>query len=352
MQRCPACGKTLAASAAECSFCHRPLNAGGRRPTAGPPPLARPARRQDEETTLNPFRLFVLSFQPSGRFSRSQFALVYLGSIALFWSTVVALSFLGGLLGIDEDLLGFLVGILTLALIPVVFVAFIGGGIRRWHDLGKSGWFVLFGFLPCVNVLVILYLLLAPGEPDAGAPAGSTPVIVIVAAVLVIGVFGVGMIAAIAIPSLLRARVSANESATIGDIRALISAQAVYREANGGWYESNLECLAEPSVGCIPGYGPEQPRFIDTGIASRQPKSGYSRRFEPGRIMAVDPAVSSPTSAANFAYVAVPVSAGQTGVRSFCGDSRGMICYRLDGADILVLGGECPVDSGGCTVIQ
>ena len=43
---------------------------------------------------------------------------------------------------------------------------------------------------------------------------------------LMIVVAIIGILAAIAIPSLLRARVSANEAATIGDIRTVISAQA------------------------------------------------------------------------------------------------------------------------------
>ena len=51
---------------------------------------------------------------------------------------------------------------------------------------------------------------------------------------LLIVVAIIGIIAAIAIPSLLRARVSANESATIGDIRTVISAEAAYHSANAG----------------------------------------------------------------------------------------------------------------------
>ena len=62
---------------------------------------------------------------------------------------------------------------------------------------------------------------------------------------LLIVVAIIGIIAAIAIPSLLRARVSANESATIGDIRTLISAQAAYHAANGGFY-GPLTCLVAP----------------------------------------------------------------------------------------------------------
>ena len=66
---------------------------------------------------------------------------------------------------------------------------------------------------------------------------------------LLIVVAIIGIIAAIAIPSLLRARVSANEAATIGDIRTVISAQAAFQSANGGWYGGSLSCLSRPSGG-------------------------------------------------------------------------------------------------------
>src|SRR5207244_1018098 len=42
------------------------------------------------------------------------------------------------------------------------------------------------------------------------------------------GTAAIGAMAAIAIPSLLRARVSANEAAAIGDTRTIISAEAAY----------------------------------------------------------------------------------------------------------------------------
>ena len=63
---------------------------------------------------------------------------------------------------------------------------------------------------------------------------------------LLIVVAIIGIIAAIAIPSLLRARVSANESATIGDIRTVISAQAAYQSANGGWYDRLAQLPERP----------------------------------------------------------------------------------------------------------
>ena len=64
---------------------------------------------------------------------------------------------------------------------------------------------------------------------------------------LLIVVAIIGIIAAIAIPSLLRARVSANESATIGDIRTVISGQAAYQSANGGWYDGRPHLPHRPA---------------------------------------------------------------------------------------------------------
>src|SRR5512135_2243280 len=90
---------------------------------------------------------------------------------------------------------------------------------------------------------------------------------------LLIVVAIIGIIAAIAIPSLMRARVSANESSTIGDIRTMISAQAAYQSANGGYYEGRMECLLKPS-GCIPDYPANAPVFLPSDFAS-EPKSGY-----------------------------------------------------------------------------
>lgn len=62
----------------------------------------------------------------------------------------------------------------------------------------------------------------------------STGVIVaiVIAAVVVIGVPVVGIVAAIAIPSLIRARAAANEAAAIGTLRSIASAEATYQGRN------------------------------------------------------------------------------------------------------------------------
>jgi prepilin-type N-terminal cleavage/methylation domain-containing protein len=167
---------------------------------------------------------------------------------------------------------------------------------------------------------------------------------------LLIVVAIIGIIAAIAIPSLLRARVSANESATIGDIRTVISAQAAYRAANGGFFDSRLDCLQSPA-GCIPGYPDDGPRFLDGNLTSLEPRSGYQRSFVPGPAAEGDPAVVSRSRTESYAYVAVPTDPGYSGVRGFCGDSSGAVCFTTDGvAPRIRPDGTC--DPVTCSVLQ
>src|SRR5437773_8420562 len=85
---------------------------------------------------------------------------------------------------------------------------------------------------------------------------------------LLIVVAIIGIIAAIAIPSLLRARISANESATIGDIRTVVSAEAAFQSSNSGFYGS-LSCLNKPSdAACIANYNAAAPTFLDSNLTS------------------------------------------------------------------------------------
>jgi prepilin-type N-terminal cleavage/methylation domain-containing protein len=150
---------------------------------------------------------------------------------------------------------------------------------------------------------------------------------------LLIVVAIIGIIAAIAIPSLLRARVSANEAATVGDIRTVISAQAAYQSSNGSWYEKNFVCLNNPFTGCIPSYPSTSPTFLDSQLASLAPKSGYARTFEGGSTPPATAigAIASPTSVTSYVYSATPVSQGQTGVRGFAGDHSGVLCFNPTG---------------------
>ena len=144
---------------------------------------------------------------------------------------------------------------------------------------------------------------------------------------------GMGVLAAIAIPSLLRARVSANEAAAMGDLRTVTSAQAAYQSGNDGSY-GDLGCLSEPST-CLKGYS--GPQFLDSQLTSLEAKSGYLRAFHPGK-----PAKARPRSFQAWAYTAWPAEPGKTGVRSFCIDATGVMVFDSKGAEIKPVGGACP----------
>jgi type IV pilus assembly protein PilA len=125
---------------------------------------------------------------------------------------------------------------------------------------------------------------------------------------LLIVVAIIGIIAAIAIPSLLRARVSANESATIGDMRTVVSSQAAYHSSSGGYY-APITCLLSPGgSGCIPSYPANAPTFLDSAMSALVPKSGYSRTTDETAVV--------PGGLSCYVYNATPINRGQTGVRA------------------------------------
>ncbi len=169
---------------------------------------------------------------------------------------------------------------------------------------------------------------------------------------LLIVVAIIGIIAAIAIPALLRARVSSNESATIGDIRTFLSAEVAYHGANAGFYDSNPVCLTNPSS-CIPTYSPGAPNFIDSQLASLSLKSGYNRSMgSDAGVPTTAPPGTSPSSTAAVVFVAVPATPDKTGVRGFAGDTTGLICACGTGCPPPNAGGKITPTPGACDPLR
>ena len=151
---------------------------------------------------------------------------------------------------------------------------------------------------------------------------------------LVLVVATAGMIAAVVIPALVRGRIAANESATVGDIRTLISAQTGYRSANSGFYDGQLSCLTDPDNGCIPSYPTSAPTFLDSALAAQFAKTGYNRSFQRGPFPGTVPPSASASSVLVYRYDATATTVGVTGVRGFAGDHTGKICATLDGLPV------------------
>jgi len=176
--------------------------------------------------------------------------------------------------------------------------------------------------------------------------SGGSGIIIVIALVLVVAF--ILIIAAIAIPSLLRARIAANESAAVGEIRIVVTAEETFARQNGGFYEE-LGCLMAPPQ-CRPDQLGAMPPVLDSQTFGREARHGYHFRFFPGAKPAPavsDPTLVSPIGLVGYAYVAMPAQAGRTGIRSFCGDSSGVVCVLERPDDPALEQGACPVES--CT---
>ncbi|HUE88979.1 MAG TPA: prepilin-type N-terminal cleavage/methylation domain-containing protein [Vicinamibacterales bacterium] len=129
---------------------------------------------------------------------------------------------------------------------------------------------------------------------------------------LLIVVAIIGIIAAIAVPGLLRARISGNEASAIGSTRAVVSAEADYWGLNRG-YSTTLVALGTP---CVAGTAP----FISPDLGSVDPavKSGYTFTLAAGAGGVIGPlnclGVATNTT---FYITAVPQTVGSTGNRAF-----------------------------------
>ena len=133
---------------------------------------------------------------------------------------------------------------------------------------------------------------------------------------LLIVVAIIGIIAAIAVPGLLRARMAGNEASSIGSLRAINSANLTYLTncANGAGYANDLQVLGTPpTVGGQPFISP------DLGIAGTVTKSGYEITYTgTGTAINVATCVTATTTASPTYFVeADPVAMGTSGTRYF-----------------------------------
>ena len=159
-----------------------------------------------------------------------------------------------------------------------------------------------------------------PYYPPATAKSSNTALIVILVAVgAVVLVPIVLIVAAIAIPNLLRARISANEASAVGSVRVINTAAVAY-QAQFNHYPEGLGSLGSPVAGVSPEYGAG---LIDNTLASGK-KSGYVFKYH-----GID---TKQTGALDdYEVTACPEVMGSSGRRCFYSDSSGVIRYSSSG---------------------
>jgi prepilin-type N-terminal cleavage/methylation domain-containing protein len=121
---------------------------------------------------------------------------------------------------------------------------------------------------------------------------------------LMIVVAIIAIIAAIAIPNLLRSRMQSNESAAVGNLRTIVGAQTSYHASNNSYTTAFADLTGAT------------PPFLDGDWTAA--KQGY------GFTLA--------GTASNFTANADPVELGVTGNRGFYTDASGVIRYAAGAA--------------------
>lgn len=166
---------------------------------------------------------------------------------------------------------------------------------------------------------------------------------------LLIVVAIIGIIAAIAIPGLLRARMSGNESSAIGSLRSINSGQATFSSScAGGGFATSLADLVLAPAGSNAGFvSPDLDPAVNPGAAGQVTKSGYEVSVVAGAGGQPLPNPACNNAATNSAYFAnaQPTTVGSTGQRSFATDQRSTIFQDVTGAAI----GD-PIPAGTATV--
>ena len=144
---------------------------------------------------------------------------------------------------------------------------------------------------------------------------------------LLIVVAIIGIIAAIAIPGLLRARMSGNEASAIGSLRAINSGEAAFSSScgSGGYAVSLTQLFTPPTAG---GQGFISPD-LDPGAGTSVTKSGFEVELVDGggADVLAQAATCNNVAASEGAYFATadPSAFQGTGSRHFGTDERGAI---------------------------
>ncbi len=153
----------------------------------------------------------------------------------------------------------------------------------------------------------------------------------------------IALLAAIAIPNVLRGRTTANETAAIGNIRALLSSAEMYRSVQNVYPPAATWLANMYGANCTVGTAPDPdfgpPSFcLDLGAATGGVVQGFTYFY-----------VGAAAPAQTYTIRAVPVTMGTTGTRCFYADQTGLIRHCSDVAancTVALLVGENTIDAG------
>jgi type IV pilus assembly protein PilA len=138
------------------------------------------------------------------------------------------------------------------------------------------------------------------------------------------------IIAAIAIPNLLRSRMAAAQASAVGSIRTINTAAISYNSTYGNGFPPSIAAIGNNGSTTVTCTNAE---LIDTVLTSKT-KQGYTFILSPGKTQVTS---SASSCSAGYGYsdgymvTATPVTVGTTGQTSYCSDPSGVIRFNPTG---------------------
>jgi type IV pilus assembly protein PilA len=137
------------------------------------------------------------------------------------------------------------------------------------------------------------------------------------------------IIAAIAIPNLLRARIAANESSAVSSVRTVNTAEVSYNSAYPTvGYSATLDVLGSGGT-CPTPPTQTQSCLVDDVLAVTKVKTGYTFTYQ---------VVTGTGPNVGYAVEGNPTALNQSGVRSFCSFADAVIRFQASGGGLVT----CP----------
>jgi len=196
-----------------------------------------------------------------------------------------------------------------------------------------------FVFLGSIAAIILGHMALSEIRKSAGRLVGTG----IATTGLVLGYIGIAMIpfvliiAAIAIPNLLRARIAANEASAVGTLRVINTGALTYSTEFQNGFPSSLDVLGDDPGGSV---NCNHAGLVDAALVTSHQKHGYVFRYTPKFPDNSTPPALSPEAqskgcvsagALGFEVTADPIQQNTSGTRSFFTDESGVIRYSTEG---------------------
>ena len=135
------------------------------------------------------------------------------------------------------------------------------------------------------------------------------------------------IVAAIAIPNLLRARLATNQTATVESVRTITSAAIVYSSTYSTGFPDSLPTLG----GAVPASCNGAVLLDDVITTPPHQKSGYKFGYTPVGAPIANSPPGCPAAYNQYLATAVPLKIGTTGQSSYCADQPAVIHFDTSG---------------------